>query len=53
LPIQLSHASQVYRLPGIHTDPFDRLLIGQNQLEEIPLLTSDLQIAKYDVNAIW
>ena len=53
LPIQLSHAAQVYRLPGFHTDPFDRLLVVQSQLEELPLLTADLQIARYDVNIIW
>ncbi len=53
LPIQLSHAVQVYRLPQIHKDPFDRLLVVQSQLEEIPLLTADLQIAHYHVNIIW
>ncbi len=53
LPIQLSHAAQVYRLPDIHTDPFDRLLIVQSQLEEMPLITGDLQIARYDVSIIW
>ena len=53
LPIQLSHSAQVYRLPDIHTDPFDRLLIVQSQLEEMPLITGDLQIARYDVKIIW
>ncbi len=53
LPIQLSHAAQVYRLPDIHNDPFDRLLVIQSQLEGLPLLTADLQIARYDVNVIW
>jgi PIN domain nuclease of toxin-antitoxin system len=53
LPIQLSHAAQVYRLPDIHTDPFDRLLIVQGQLEEMPLITDDLQITRYDVSIIW
>ncbi len=53
LPIQLSHAAQVYRLPDIHKDPFDRLLVVQSQLEELPLLTADSQIARYDVNIIW
>ena len=53
LPIQLSHAAQVHRLPDIHQDPFDRLLVVQSQLEELPLLTSDSQIAYYDVSIIW
>lgn len=53
LPIQLSHAAAVYQLPHIHQDPFDRLLIAQSQLEKLPLLTADSNIAKYDVSVIW
>jgi PIN domain nuclease of toxin-antitoxin system len=53
LPIQMSHAAQVYRLPGFHTEPFDRPLVVQSQLEELPLLTADLQIARYNVHIIW
>ena len=53
LPIQLSHALQVYSLPEIHKDPFDRLLVAQSQLESLPLLTADAEIARYDVNIIW
>jgi PIN domain nuclease of toxin-antitoxin system len=47
------YALQVYELPEIHTDPFDRLLITQCQLEELPILTADLTIAQYNVNVIW
>jgi len=53
LPIQLSHAAGVYQLPVIHQDPFDRLLIVQSQLENMPLLTADPEIAKYAVSVIW
>ncbi|MBX7236466.1 MAG: type II toxin-antitoxin system VapC family toxin [Caldilineales bacterium] len=53
LPIQLSHALRVASLPLIHHDPFDRLLIAQSQMENLPLLTSDPEIAKYDVDIIW
>lgn len=53
LPVQLSHTVNVYKLPPIHQDPFDRLLIIQSQLENMPLLTIDSEIAKYDVNTIW
>ena len=45
LPIQLSHALQVYKLPDIHQDPFDRLLIAQSQMERIPLLSGDEEVA--------
>ncbi len=53
LPIQLSHALHVYTLPAIHRDPFDRILVAQSQLEDMPILTADLQIAKYPVEVIW
>lgn len=53
LPIQLSQALQVYRLPDHHRDPFDRLLVVQSQLEDLPLLTVDEQLAQYDVTVIW
>ena len=53
LPITLSHALQVYALPEHHRDPFDRLLIAQGQLENMPILTADPVIAKYDVDAVF
>lgn len=53
LPIQVSHALQVYRLPDLHQDPFDRLLVAQAQLEGLPILTADEAIARYEVDVIW
>ena len=53
LPIELSHALEVYRLPAIHQDPFDRLLIVQSQMEDLPILTIDPEIGRYRVDVIW
>jgi PIN domain nuclease of toxin-antitoxin system len=53
LPVQIVHATQVYKLPMYHTDPFDRLLIAQSQIETIPLLSVDAEIRKYDVEVVW
>lgn len=53
LPVALSHALEVYRLPNIHQDPFDRLLIAQSQLEDLPILSGDSEIARYQVDVIW
>ena len=53
LPIQFRHALQVYDLPPIHRDPFDRLLIAQSRLEDLPILTIDPEIGRYDVSVIW
>lgn len=53
LPIKISHALHTYSLPIYHRDPFDRIIIAQVQLEGLPILTSDPQIAKYKVEIIW
>jgi PIN domain nuclease of toxin-antitoxin system len=53
LPIQISHTLRIYELPDIHQDPFDRLLIAQSQMEDIPILTADKTISRYDVMIIW
>jgi PIN domain nuclease of toxin-antitoxin system len=34
-------------LPGLHRDPFDRLLLAQSQVDCITLLTCDARIAEY------
>jgi PIN domain nuclease of toxin-antitoxin system len=49
LAIEFDHAREAGRLPPIHGDPFDRMLIAQARLEGLTLVTSDDQIANYDV----
>lgn len=53
LPVRLSHALHVYNLPVHHRDPFDRILIAQAQVEDLPILTGDPAIAQYPVEVIW
>jgi PIN domain nuclease of toxin-antitoxin system len=53
LPIELNHTLQTYYLPNHHKDPFDRILVAQSQVENLPLLTFDAKIAQYRVNIIW
>lgn len=53
LPVQISHAAQVYELPPYHDDPFDRMLIAQSQLESMPLVTKYEDILHYDLETIW
>ena len=50
LPIEHSHALQVSTLPMHHRDPFDRLLVAQAQVEKAILVTTDSQLAPYDVD---
>ncbi len=53
LPIHMSHALHVYQLPYYHSDPFDRILIAQAQLEKLPLLSADGQFQQYDIEVSW
>jgi PIN domain nuclease of toxin-antitoxin system len=53
LPIYLSHVLHTRTLPDHHRDPFDRILIAQALLEEMPLLSADPQIARYSVEVVW
>jgi PIN domain nuclease of toxin-antitoxin system len=47
LPISLRHAVAVARLPALHRDPFDRLLLAQAISEPLHLLTADAQLVPY------
>jgi len=47
LPISLRHAAAINRLPALHRDPFDRLLIAQAISEPLHLLTADEQLEAY------
>jgi len=47
LPISLPHAVEVNRLPALHRDPFDRLLLAQAISEPLHLLTADAQLEPY------
>ncbi|MHB1586400.1 MAG: type II toxin-antitoxin system VapC family toxin [Acidiferrobacteraceae bacterium] len=47
LPITAMHTVGVSRLPMIHKDPFDRLLVAQSMAEPMTLLTHDATLADY------
>jgi PIN domain nuclease of toxin-antitoxin system len=46
------HALAVAHLPGLHRDPFDRMLLAQAQAESMTLLTSDEAVARYGEPAL-
>lgn len=52
LPISHVHTLHVATLPQLHRDPFDRLLIAQAQIENIPLVTADSLLTRYDVDIL-
>lgn len=47
LSITNKHAALIDKLPCIHRDPFDRILIAQAMNEPLRLLTSDKILKKY------
>lgn len=47
LPISAAHAAKVVRLPDIHKDPFDRILIAQAMSEPLRFLTADSMLKSY------
>ena len=52
LPVTFAHAAELLTLPTIHRDPFDRMLVAQARVENLPLLTVDPHIPHYPANVI-
>ena len=54
LNITVEHLKRVADdLPLHHRDPFDRLLIAQSQVENIPVITSDAAFDLYPIRRVW
>jgi PIN domain nuclease of toxin-antitoxin system len=53
LPISLHHAQVAGMLPGVHRDPFDRLLVAQALLEELLLVSNEQQFDAFGVSRLW
>lgn len=49
LPIRATHVLRRDRLPLLHRDPFDRILIAQAAAEDMILVTADEQIRAYPI----
>ena len=53
LPISVDHGIRAGQLPGVHKDPFDRMLIAQAQAENIPLISNEILFDHYGIRRIW
>lgn len=53
LSINYQHTLTVIHLPWHHRDPFDRLLVCQANVEDLPILTPDAIFKKYKVKTVW
>ncbi len=53
LGMTVSHASRVSVLPFHHRDPFDRLLIAQAEVEQMPIISGASGFDAYEITRLW
>ena len=53
LPINLPDLDVITTMPFHHRDPFDRLLIAQAMVEEIPVVSADEAFDMYGIERWW
>jgi PIN domain nuclease of toxin-antitoxin system len=53
LDLKISHVAAITNLPFHHRDPFDRLIIAQAMVEQIPIVGLDLAFDNYPVVRLW
>jgi PIN domain nuclease of toxin-antitoxin system len=53
LPIEVRHTAALISLPFHHRDPFDRLLVAQAMVEDIPLVSAEKGLDAYPVRRVW
>ena len=51
LPIGFRHALTAGRLPAVHRDPFDRILVAQASVEELRVVSHDRVFERYGLSA--
>ena len=53
LAITVDDAARAGQLPGIHRDPFDRMLIAQALARNLPIVSVDRTFDGYGVRRLW
>src|SRR5688500_7144331 len=53
LHIELKHVATLTTMPFHHRDPFDRLLIAQAIVEQIPIVSGDPAFDAYPIARLW
>ncbi|HVV02341.1 MAG TPA: type II toxin-antitoxin system VapC family toxin [Verrucomicrobiae bacterium] len=52
LPVRTAHAWEVKRLPLLHRDPFDRMLVAQAKAQNLVLISRDNFLERYDISVL-
>lgn len=53
LPIDVAYLDTLHNLPFHHGDPFDRTIIAQAIVENMPIISCDTAFNDYDVKCLW
>lgn len=54
LPIKLKYIERIQKLPLLHGDPFDRIIMATAIEEDLTIVTSDSKIKQYsEINCVW
>jgi PIN domain nuclease of toxin-antitoxin system len=53
LGVEPKHAAELIALPHHHRDPFDRFLVAQAIVEQLPILSADKALDAYPVQRTW
>ena len=53
LAIGVADAERAGRLPGVHRDPFDRILVAQALRHDLSIVSIDTTLDRYGVNRLW
>jgi PIN domain nuclease of toxin-antitoxin system len=53
LPIDEESALHIVKLPPLHKDPFDRMLVSQAIVHGLTIVTNDPKILQYPARTIW
>ena len=53
LPISVLHAQRAGGLRIDHRDPFDRMLIAQAQMEDLPIVTNEVLFDGFGIERVW
>ena len=53
LPLEEAAASHLVKLPSVHRDPFDRMLVCQAIEHDLTIVTPDAALQAYPVKTVW
>jgi len=53
LGLTVQHTARLANLPFHHRDPFDRMLVAQSLVENLPLVSKDDVLDAYGIRRVW